>query len=159
MPVWWSEAGHASTCSNSICFCCVITPNNFVLTELTSQGHKAAIKNCIWNHYMKTNSIPNAVWVPWTGEQITGEMEYSDGKERPFGIYPPVCDLRVHIHYGCCVPLFRGTNAARYILKTYGDKQRRKHLIDPKWLLLLVSNIQEQSWSAWITNPQLVKTF
>lgn len=28
-------------------FCCIITPNNFVLTELASQKRKEAIKNCI----------------------------------------------------------------------------------------------------------------
>ena len=66
------------------------------------------------------------------GEQIAGEMKNADGKVRPFGIYPLVRDLQVHIHYGCCVLLFRWTNAARYIINTYGDKQRRKHLIDPK---------------------------
>lgn len=51
---------------------------------------------------------------------------------RPFGVYPLVCDLQVPIHYGCGGLLFRWTRAARYIIKTCGDKQRRKHLIDPK---------------------------
>lgn len=35
------------------------------------------------------------------GEQITGEMKNADGKVRPFGIYPLVRDLQVHMHYGC----------------------------------------------------------
>jgi len=47
---------------------------------------------------------------------MSGEIKNSDEKVRHFGIYPLVCDFHVHMHYGCCVCLFRWSSAARYIM-------------------------------------------
>lgn len=111
-------------------FCCVITPS-FVLTALPSQGHGKAIKTDVCSHRRRQTLRPKLLLGP-TSQQSAGESRNSAGNDRPCGVYPLLCDLQVPIHYGCGGLLFRWTCAARCIIKTYGDKQRRKHLIDPK---------------------------